>query len=68
MKPVAVEADDEWSRATLAVIERAESFGLTLAPVGKEPYGWDLRYADSTLIVRGFMPVIEATLKNWKAG
>jgi hypothetical protein len=55
----AVDADDKWSRATVDVIRRAESFGLTLTPVGAEPWGWELRQAGGSLIVQGHMPVIE---------
>jgi hypothetical protein len=65
-KPVKlVEDEGDWSEATLALIERAKSLGLTLASVGKEPWGWELRYADGSLIVHGNTEVIEATIKDW---
>lgn len=56
--------EDQW-RTMRSVVARAESFGLTLAPVGAEPWGWELRYADGALIVHGHGDVIEATLKGW---
>jgi hypothetical protein len=57
-----------WSPEILGLIERAKSFGLTLAPVGAEPWGWELRREDGELIVHGNASVIEATLKKWPDG
>jgi hypothetical protein len=65
--PVKPRADrGNWSKHTLALIERAESLGLKLAPVGREPWGWELRYEDHALIVHGKTTEdIEAALKSW---
>jgi hypothetical protein len=63
VKPVADEYD--WLPETRALIERATSLGLTLAPVGKPPWGWELRYADGTLVVHGKTEAIAATLGDW---
>lgn len=63
-RPVRAAIGPEWSAEVMAVIKRAESLGLTLAPHGKPPFGWDLLQGTQVIRCGLRLPEVEAELAS----